>query len=234
MVLASWQPIPHGRPYRYHLNGSVHMMTTRNRVGPLPTRRLAVRHSVDYSSLDHFSLDDSSRDSSSSSSSETSLDSSADVLFDYASTFIFRSFITNTIIGPSHDSSSMSPSRKRSRSPAASAPLSLPIPEALSYARTDLEMDVDVVMSDGIDINLEIQAKIEECIAHADVLRNRGIDDRVVVEVVDRDKVETVTRGPVEVRVDRVTHPVTVDDIPEPAQEAGDVEVTYETLGDLV
>ncbi|GKF25981.1 hypothetical protein Tco_0081875, partial [Tanacetum coccineum] len=40
-------------------------------------------------------------------------------------------------------------------------------------------------------------------------------------------------RGPVKVRVDRVTHPVVVDDIPEPAQE-GEVEVAYETLGDLV
>ncbi|GKE85226.1 hypothetical protein Tco_1558968, partial [Tanacetum coccineum] len=40
-------------------------------------------------------------------------------------------------------------------------------------------------------------------------------------------------RGPVEVRVDIVTHPVVADDIPEPAQE-GAVEVTYETLGDLV
>nr|GEY53478.1 hypothetical protein [Tanacetum cinerariifolium] len=41
-------------------------------------------------------------------------------------------------------------------------------------------------------------------------------------------------RGPVEVRVDRVTHPVTVDDIPKHAQEEGVIEVTYETLGDLV
>nr|GFA39442.1 hypothetical protein [Tanacetum cinerariifolium] len=68
MVLAPGQPIPHGRPYRYHLNGLIHMMTTRKGVGPLPTHRLAMRHSVDYSSSDHFSLDDSLRDSSSSSS----------------------------------------------------------------------------------------------------------------------------------------------------------------------
>ncbi|GJW80462.1 hypothetical protein Tco_0144437 [Tanacetum coccineum] len=40
-------------------------------------------------------------------------------------------------------------------------------------------------------------------------------------------------RGLVEVRVDRVTHPVVAEDIPEPAQE-GAVEVMYETLGDLV
>nr|GEW11762.1 reverse transcriptase domain-containing protein [Tanacetum cinerariifolium] len=74
MVLAPGQPIPHGRPYRYHLNEPVHMMTARKRVRLLPTYRLVVRHSVDYSSSDHFS----SNDSSSSSSSETSLDSSAD------------------------------------------------------------------------------------------------------------------------------------------------------------
>ncbi|GKD64464.1 hypothetical protein Tco_1306572, partial [Tanacetum coccineum] len=85
MVLAPRQPIPHGRPYRYHLNGPVHMMTVRKRVGPLPTHYLAVRHSVGYSSLDHFSLEDSSRDSSSSSSSESFLDSFTDALSDFAS-----------------------------------------------------------------------------------------------------------------------------------------------------
>ncbi|GJX54984.1 hypothetical protein Tco_0284881 [Tanacetum coccineum] len=45
----------HGRPYRYHLNGLVHMMTVRKRVGPLPTHCLAVRHSVDHSSPDSSS-----------------------------------------------------------------------------------------------------------------------------------------------------------------------------------
>ncbi|GJR50028.1 hypothetical protein Tco_1400549 [Tanacetum coccineum] len=58
----SVQPIPPWiDPYCYHLNGPVHMMTMRKRVGLLPTHRLAVRHSVDYSSSDHFSSDDSSR-----------------------------------------------------------------------------------------------------------------------------------------------------------------------------
>ncbi|GKG51640.1 hypothetical protein Tco_0544278, partial [Tanacetum coccineum] len=40
MVLAPGQPVPHGQPYCYHLNGPVHMMTARKRVGPLPTHRL--------------------------------------------------------------------------------------------------------------------------------------------------------------------------------------------------
>nr|GFC95996.1 hypothetical protein [Tanacetum cinerariifolium] len=45
-------PIPHGRPYRYHLNGPVHMMTVRKRVRPLPVQQLSVRHPVDHSSSD--------------------------------------------------------------------------------------------------------------------------------------------------------------------------------------
>nr|GEV77091.1 reverse transcriptase domain-containing protein [Tanacetum cinerariifolium] len=89
---------------------------------------------------------------------------------------------------------------------------------------TDLEMDADVVRSDGIKIDPEIRTEIDKCIAYADALRDRGIDARVVVEAVDRDEVGTDVRGPIEVRVDRVTHPMTADDIPEPAQEEGVVE----------
>nr|GEW61281.1 hypothetical protein [Tanacetum cinerariifolium] len=60
---------------------------------------------------------------------------------------------------------------------------------------------------------------------------DRGIDARVVVEVVDRDEVEMGARGPVEVRVDRVTHPVTSDDILEPAQEEGAAKAIKGALG---
>nr|GEW81968.1 hypothetical protein [Tanacetum cinerariifolium] len=60
------QPIPHGRPYRYHPNGTVHMMTARKRVKPLPVQQLLVRHFVDHSSSDsssrHSSSDHSSPD----------------------------------------------------------------------------------------------------------------------------------------------------------------------------
>nr|GEW46486.1 retrotransposon protein, putative, Ty1-copia subclass [Tanacetum cinerariifolium] len=55
MILALGQPIPHGRPYRYHPNGPVHMMIARKRVGPLPVQQLAVRHSLDHSSSDSSS-----------------------------------------------------------------------------------------------------------------------------------------------------------------------------------
>ncbi|GKB18768.1 putative reverse transcriptase domain-containing protein [Tanacetum coccineum] len=161
---------------------------------------------------------------------------------------------------PSYDSSSASLSCKRSRSPVASVPLSSPILGALSYARANLlpspkrirspETATDLedcsedsfepyvpreagLGSDGNDIGLEIQVEINEYFAYADALRARGIDARVVVEAIDREEIETGVKGLVEVRVNRVTHLVIDDDIPEPAQE-GSIEVTYETLGDLV
>ncbi|GJT81747.1 hypothetical protein Tco_1056089, partial [Tanacetum coccineum] len=231
MILAHVQPIPHGRSYRYHPNRPVHMMTARKRVRSLPSHHLAVRHLVDYSSLDHFASDDSLRDSSSSSSSETSSDPSLDDLSDSSSdhslpvlssgmrpshhlcslvSSIPRSSAAITD-RPSHDSSFASPSRKRSRSPAAYVSLSSPIPRALSSAYADLlpspkrirssRFATDLERSDGIDIDPNIQAEIDECVAYADALTDRGVDARVVVE---------------------------------PAQEEGAIEVTYETLGDLV
>ncbi|GKG12963.1 hypothetical protein Tco_0349923, partial [Tanacetum coccineum] len=58
--------------------------------------------------------------------------------------------------------------------------------ESSRHRGTNLEMDFDVVRSDGIDINPEIQAEIDECIDYADALRDRGIDARVVVEAINR------------------------------------------------
>ncbi|GKG35548.1 hypothetical protein Tco_0440702, partial [Tanacetum coccineum] len=103
---------------------------------------------------------------------------------------------------------------------------------------TSLRDDVAVRGSDEPylepDIDPEIQAGIDECIAYANALRAERIDVRVVVETVAREEVETGARGPVEVRVERVTHLAVPDDIPEPAQDEGAIEGTYETLGDLV
>ncbi|GKB13383.1 hypothetical protein Tco_0847306, partial [Tanacetum coccineum] len=190
------------------------------------------------------------RDSSSSSSSESYSDSSADALSDSASS---HSSSDHSLPTPS---SGMRPSHYfvHCRSPAASVLLSSPTLGALSYARVDLlpspkrirsletATDLEGCLEDsfesyvpreaGLGVDFEDE-KIDECIAYADDLRDRGIDARVVVEAIDREEIETSMRGPVEVRVDRVTHPVVAEDIPEPAQE-GAVEVMYETLGDLV
>ncbi|GJT31129.1 putative reverse transcriptase domain-containing protein [Tanacetum coccineum] len=64
--------MPHGLTVQLLLNGPVHMMTARKRVGPLPTHRLAVRHSADHSSSD----------SSSEASSDFHSDASSDFVFE--------------------------------------------------------------------------------------------------------------------------------------------------------
>nr|GEX50898.1 hypothetical protein [Tanacetum cinerariifolium] len=245
--------IPHGRQYRYHLNGPVHMMTARKRVGPLLAHRLAMRHSVDYSSSDHFTSDDSSRDLSSSSSSETSSDSPSDDQSNSLSDHLLPapsssmrpshhlcslvpSILRSSAViidRPSHDSYPASPSLKRSRSPAVSVPLSSHILGALSYARADLLPSTNWIRSSEFATDLEgcSEDSFKPCVPRGtdlemdtDALRDRGIDDRVVVEAVDQYEVEMGAIGPVEVRVDRVTHPVIVDDIPEPTQGDGAVE----------
>nr|GEW16370.1 hypothetical protein [Tanacetum cinerariifolium] len=69
------------------------------------------------------------------------------------------------------------------------------------------------------DIDLEIYAEIDKCFSYTYALRDRGIDARVVVEVVDRDEIKTGVRGPIEVIVERIMHPSVPEDIPEPTQE---------------
>ncbi|GKF26576.1 hypothetical protein Tco_0082470, partial [Tanacetum coccineum] len=161
------------------------------RVGPLPTHHLAMRHSTDHSSLD------SSSEASSDFHSDASSDPSA---------------------GPSH---------KRRRSPMTSVPALSPVSGALSPVYADLipspkrvkdsgyldDVEVDhreISLRDDVivrvsdephleqDSDPEIQAKIDECFAYADALRDRGIKARVIVEADDRDKTETGVRGPVE------------------------------------
>ncbi|GJZ85073.1 hypothetical protein Tco_0650412 [Tanacetum coccineum] len=212
MILAPGQPIPHGRPYRYHLNGPVHKMTARKRVGSLPVQQLAVRHSVDHSSSDYFSPDDSARDSSSDSSSEASSDFHSDASSD--------SSLRHSL--PDHSfadlpSTSTGPSRKRLRSPMIFVPVLPLVSGALPPVHADLRpspkrvrdsgylADVEVdpretsLRDDVIvrgsdephleqDIDTEIQAEIDECFAYADALRDRGIDARVVVKAVDREE----------------------------------------------
>ncbi|GKC85397.1 hypothetical protein Tco_1141114, partial [Tanacetum coccineum] len=281
MVIAPGQPIPRGRPYRYHLNGPVHMMTTRKRVGPLPTHHFVVIHSVDYSSSGHFSSGDSLRDSSLSSSLETSLDSSTDALSNSASSrsssdhslptpssgmrpshhlcsLVLSIHRSSAAISdrPSHDSYSASPSRKRNRSPVTSVPLSSPTRGALSYARADLlpspkrirspesTTDLEGCSEDSFKpyVPRETGLGVDFVDESSELSRFKRTDLEMDVDVVRiltlrfRQRLtrgETGTRGPVKVRVESVTHPMMLEETPEPAQE-GTIEVAYKTLGDLV
>nr|GEV73283.1 hypothetical protein [Tanacetum cinerariifolium] len=218
MILAHGQIIPRGRPYRYHPNGPVHMMTARKRVGLLPVHQLAVRHFVDHSSSDYFSLDDSARDSSSDLSSKVPYD--------------ICTCITTCIRILSPVRADLIPSPKRVRD---------------SGYLVNVEVDPretslrDAVMVRGSDephleqdINPEIKAKIDACIAYADALRDRGIDARFIVEAVDREESGMSMKGPIEVIVERVTLPMMLEDTPEPTQEERAVECTYDTLRSLM
>nr|GEV72909.1 putative reverse transcriptase domain-containing protein [Tanacetum cinerariifolium] len=192
----------------------------------LSVQQLAVRHSVDHSSSDYFSLDDSARDSSSDSSSEASSDFHSDASSDSSSRHSLSDHsspdLPSTFAGPSH---------KTRRSPMTFVPALPPVSGALSHVHADLIPSPKRVRDFGY--LADVEAEIDECFAYAYALRDRGIDVRVVVKVVDRDEIEMGVRGPVEDKVERIIHPAMPEDIPELAQE-GTVEVTYETLGDLV
>nr|GEW75335.1 hypothetical protein [Tanacetum cinerariifolium] len=166
---------------------------------------------------------DSARDSSSDSSSEASSDLHSDASSDSSlrhSLLDHSSFDLSSIVaGPSH---------KRRRSPMTLVPALSPVFEALSPVHVDLipspkrvrdsgylaDVEVDPretsLMDDAIirgsdephldqDIDPEVQAEINECIAYADALRDKGINVRVVVEAVDQEESEIGTRGSVEV-----------------------------------
>ncbi|GJR17463.1 hypothetical protein Tco_0965990 [Tanacetum coccineum] len=233
------------------------MMTARKRVEQLLVPQLAVGYPVDHSSSDYFSPDDSARDSSSDSSSEASFDFHSDASSDSS----LRHSLSDHF-SPGLPSTSAGTSYKRRRSLMTSVPALSPVSGALYPVRANLipspkrvrdsgylaDVEVDpreTSLGDDVivrgsdkphleqDIDPEIQADIDECIAYADALRDRGIDARIVVEAIDREESKTGTKGLVKVRVKRVTHPAMPKDTPESTQERA-VEVTYETLGDLV
>ncbi|GKF10589.1 hypothetical protein Tco_0048515 [Tanacetum coccineum] len=232
MILAPGQPISHGRPYRYHLNGSVHMMTARKKVGSLPVQQLAVRHYVDHSSSDYFSPDDSAQDSFSDSSSEASSDFHSDASSDSSSRHSLSDHSSLNL-----PSTSAGPSRKRRRSPMASVPALPHVSRALSPISADLipspkrvrdsgysadvEVDPretslrddDVERGDGMDID-PVEAVIKACFDFVDIIRTSGVDVRVEAMTVARDDVETGTRDLIVGSDDGDTPPVVPKVIP--------------------
>ncbi|GJS04641.1 putative reverse transcriptase domain-containing protein [Tanacetum coccineum] len=138
ILVLPWQPIPVVRPYRTQPNGVLKMLTARKSVGPLPTHRLALRYSADYSSSDHFTSDDSSRDSPSDSLSETSSDSHSDTSSDSPSRHSSSGHSISDSPCDSPNATSVGPSRKRRRSPTTSVPVVSPVPGALSPIHADL------------------------------------------------------------------------------------------------
>ncbi|GJW85318.1 hypothetical protein Tco_0158463, partial [Tanacetum coccineum] len=212
MILSPGQPIPHGRPYRYHLNGpGTHDGLARKRVGHYPLIVLSENSTIIFFRLSSERLHQISHSVASSDPS------SRHSLSDHSSLDL--------------SSTSVGPSRKRCRSPMTSVPVLSPVSGALSPVRADLIPSPKRIKDSGYLADVEVDPR-ETSLRDDAIVRDRGIDARVIVEAIDRDETEMDVRGPVEVRVERVTHPVMSEDIPEPTQE-GAVEATYKTLGDL-
>nr|GEX18437.1 hypothetical protein [Tanacetum cinerariifolium] len=125
MILTPRQPIHHGRPYRYHPNGPVHLMTAR--------KKFIIEFIVSADALFDSASSRLSFDNSLPAPSSGMRPSHHLCLLVPS---IHHSYVV-IFTRPSHDSSYVSPSRKRSRSPATSILLSSPIPGALSYAHAD-------------------------------------------------------------------------------------------------
>ncbi|GKD52606.1 hypothetical protein Tco_1281582 [Tanacetum coccineum] len=202
------QPIPIGRPYRTQLDGVLKMLTAKKSVGSLPTLRLESRYPSDSSSFDSP--------------------------FRYSSS----GYATSDSLDDSSTATSARPSHKRCRSPTSSVPAGSPVRGALSLVRvdlspppkrirdfdsvTDMEVGLRVDSKDSYepytepDTDSDIQENIDECIAYADAIRARGMDDRDVVEIAAEEEV-----GSRERYEDVLDHVI--------ADRA--MKVTYDTLG---
>ncbi|GJW87502.1 hypothetical protein Tco_0162842 [Tanacetum coccineum] len=212
-----------GRPYRTQLNEVLQMLTARNRVGPLPTHRLVLRYTADYSSSNHFTSDDSSRDYPSDSSSETLSDSYSNTSFDSSARHSSSGHPISDSLCDSPTAIFAGLSRKRCRD-------------------SNLVTDFKVSLEDDYVSYVPREADIDECFVFADVIRARGMDVRVVVETAAKEEVESSARGMTEVEVVPRVTPVIDDDVCESVREDvpnhvivyGAVKVTYETLEGLV
>ncbi|GJY14936.1 hypothetical protein Tco_0385358 [Tanacetum coccineum] len=148
------QPILVGRPYRTQPNGVHKMLTARKSVGPLPTHRLALKYSGDYSSSDHFTSDDASRYSSSDSSSMTSSDSHSDISSDSSLRHSSSDHSISDFPCDLLTSTSAGPYRKRHRSTTTSVPVASPIRGALSLVCADLSPPRKRIREIGFGVNV--------------------------------------------------------------------------------
>ncbi|GJT36549.1 hypothetical protein Tco_0926968 [Tanacetum coccineum] len=152
IIVRPGEAIPFGRPYRTHLNGPRKFLTKRQRVIPIPARRLA-RRRVSHHSPDRHSSPDSSSSSAPSDHSlsghtppdATDADSSTPQRFSSLGSSSKR------LLDSSPPSSRKS--RKRCRSPTASVPLPTHVSsgeEHMEVDTADAEAVADVGISKGV------------------------------------------------------------------------------------
>ncbi|GJY52037.1 hypothetical protein Tco_0442884 [Tanacetum coccineum] len=172
----------------------------------------------------------------------------------YTSSFIYNESSDNDTPNspPSQDPYEVTIAWWRSRVTARSSPPSslirqiLPAPPRLPR-RPAILLFLGVDVEDSYepytdpDVDTDVQEYIDKCIAYANAIRDRGMDDRDVVETTAADEVKSSARGTIEVEVDpRIISVINYDvrksiieDVPDHVTVDGAVKVTYETLGDL-
>ncbi|GJS11984.1 putative reverse transcriptase domain-containing protein [Tanacetum coccineum] len=208
-------------------NGVLKMLNARNRVGPLPTHRLALRYSADYSSSDHFTSNDSSRDSPLNSSSETSSDSHLDASSNSSSRHSSSGYSISDSPCDSSTAISTGASRKRCRYPTTSVPIASPVRRALFPLRADLLPPCKRIRDSDSVINFEVSseevyvpyADIDACIVFVDDILASVKNVRVEMGTTAEEEADSSARGTIKIGVDRVTHPVVLDDIVKPLRE---------------
>ncbi|GJU38687.1 hypothetical protein Tco_1191644 [Tanacetum coccineum] len=229
ILVSPGKPIPIGRPYRTQ------------------------PYVVHYSSSDQITLDDSSRDSSFDSSLEASSDSHSDTLSDSSSRHSSLGYaISDSPISPvrkalSPTRADLLPPRKRIRDFDSMMDLE-DCPEEGHALYVPREMGLGVEIEDSyepyieLDVDFDIQADIDAYFVYADKIAARGTYIRVEIETATKEEARSSETDTVEVEVDPRVRLVIDDDVHEPVREDlsdyvttdGAVEVTYETLGDLV
>nr|GEX52877.1 hypothetical protein [Tanacetum cinerariifolium] len=244
------QPNPIGRPYRTQPDRVLKMLTAWKSVESLPTYRLASRYPSDPSSSD-TSSDSSLRHSSSGYALSDYPDDSSTAASKGLSRKRCRSLPVPVSLPMYRALSSvqadLSPPPKRIRDFDSATDLENISEDGYEpYVPREVGLGVDVEDSYEPyiepDINPDILADVDECIAYGDAIRARGIDDRDVVETAAAEEVESSARGMIEAEVDpRVELVVDYDvrksvreDVSDHVIADGAVEVTYETLGGWV
>ncbi|GJX59011.1 putative reverse transcriptase domain-containing protein [Tanacetum coccineum] len=197
--------IPFGRPYRTHLNGSRKLLTARNRVGPIPARRLVWRHRFVHRSL-----------------ARTPWCSEAYLYWSYATLSTMYPPTTSELSArDSSSESSAGPSRKRCRSPATTVTSPIHATRALVPSRADLlpprkrfrissspkdsiEEDIDTNVLEDIEVDATaVEVAVDMDVeARVDAGIDMEVDVRIGVEDKVEDEVESSDRGTMEVGMD--------------------------------
>ncbi|GJU35920.1 putative reverse transcriptase domain-containing protein [Tanacetum coccineum] len=93
----------------------------------------------------------------------------------------------------------------------------------VSYVPREIGLGIDVEDSyepyTELDIDPDVQADIDACIAFVDDIASRWMDVRVKIRTMVEEEAKSSARGTIEIGVDRLTHPVVSDDTAKAVRE---------------